>query len=248
MYSLWKSCKTTACEWSCPSLCVFSVRKYRILSQIHVLVFVTEHVIPITLHIYIRCIFCKKVVRQQHVTGVANHFVFSLCGNAVSCLRYMFWWLWLNMRLQLHCKNIFNVIYAKSWKATACDWGCQSLCVFTTMRKCHISSQIHVLVFVTEHETRVTLQIYIRCIFCKNFVRQQHVTGVASHFVFLLCGNAVSFHRNMFWCLWLNMRFQLHCIYILDVFFAKKFTYPATDTCSGVCDWTLDSSYIANKY
>jgi hypothetical protein len=152
MYNLQKICKATACDWGCQSLSVFTVRKCRILSQIHVLVFVTEHEIPITLHIYIRCIFCKNVVRQQHVTGVAHHFVFSLCGNAVSFHRYMFWCLWLNMRLQLHCKNIFNVIYVKkSCKATACDWGCQSLCDFTTMRKCHISSQIHVLVFVTEH-------------------------------------------------------------------------------------------------
>ena len=88
----------------------------------------------------------------------------------------------------------------KNCKATACDWGCQSLCVFT-VRKCCIFSQIHVLVFVTEHETPVTLQINIRCNICEKFVRQQHVTGVAHHFVFSLCGNTVSCHRYMFWCL-----------------------------------------------
>jgi hypothetical protein len=49
---------------------------------------------------------------------------------------------------------------SKNCKATACDWGCQSLCVFTVW-KCRILSQMHVLVFVTEHETPVTMQKYI---------------------------------------------------------------------------------------
>jgi len=58
--------------------------------------------------------------------------------------------------------------------------------VFFTMRKCHILSQIHVMVIVTEHETPGTLQINIRCMFCEKVVRQQHVTGLAHHFVFSL--------------------------------------------------------------
>jgi hypothetical protein len=70
MNFLQKSCKATAHDWSCQSLCVFTVRKFRIFSQIHVVVFVTEHETPVTLQIYIRCYFCKKIVRQQHVTGL----------------------------------------------------------------------------------------------------------------------------------------------------------------------------------
>jgi hypothetical protein len=53
---------------------------------------------------------------------------------------------------------------AKSGKATARDWGCQSLCVFT-VQKCRTFSQIHVLVFVTEHEIPITLHIYILDVF-----------------------------------------------------------------------------------
>jgi hypothetical protein len=109
----------------------------------------------------------------------------------------------------------------KSSKATARNWGCPSLCVFT-VRKCRIFSQIHVLVFVTEHETPVTLQIYIWFIFCEKVVRQQHATGVASHFVYSLFGNAISRHRYMFWCLCLKMKLQFHCKYIKDVFFVKN--------------------------
>jgi hypothetical protein len=83
MNFLQTSCRATAamCPMGCQSLCVFTVRKSRILSQIHVLVFVTEHETTVTLQINIRCIFWEKVVRQQHVTGVAHHFVFSLCGK-----------------------------------------------------------------------------------------------------------------------------------------------------------------------
>jgi hypothetical protein len=113
MYFLWKSFSTTACDLGCQSLCVFTVQKCSILSQIHVLVFVTEHETPVTLQINIRCILCEKVVRQQHVSGVTSHFVFSMCGNAVSCHGYMFRCLWLNIRLQLCCKYIYNVFWFK---------------------------------------------------------------------------------------------------------------------------------------
>jgi hypothetical protein len=148
--------------------------------------------------------------------------VISMCGNAFSCHRYMFLSLWLNKRLQFNCQLEYKMNFLQtSCKATACDWGCQSLCVFT-VRKCSILSQIHVLVFVTEHETPVTLQIYIWFIFCEKVVRQQHATGVASHFVFSLCGNAISCHRYMFWSLCLKMKLQLRCKYILDVFFVKN--------------------------
>jgi hypothetical protein len=150
--------------------------------------------------------------------------VISMCGNAFSCHRYMFLSLWLNKRLQFNCQLEYKMNFLQtSCRATAamCPMGCQSLCVFT-VRKCSILSQIHVLVFVTEHEIPITLQIYIRCIFCEKVVRQQHATGGANHFVFSLCGNAISCHRYMFWCFWLNMRFQLHCKYILDVLFVKK--------------------------
>jgi hypothetical protein len=167
MYYLWKICKATACDWGCQSLCVFTVRKCSILSQIHVLVFVTEHSTPVTLQINIRCIFWGKVLRQQHVTGVA----ITLC---------------------FHCAEIPYLVTDTC--SGVCDW---------TWDSSYIANNIW-------------------CIFCEKVVRQQHVTGVAHHFVFSLCGNAVSCHRCMFWWLWLNMRLQLHCNYRFNVIFAKK--------------------------
>jgi hypothetical protein len=198
------------------------------------------------------------------------HFVISVCGNAFSCHRYMFLSLWLNKRLQFNCQLEYKMNFLQtSCRATAamCPMGCQSLCVFT-VRKCSILSRIHVLVFVTEHETPVTLQINIRCIFWEKVVRQQHVTGLPITLCFHCAEIPYLENRYMFWCLWLNMTLQLHCNYRFNVIFAKncrtkacdwgcqplcifhyaEMPYLVTDTCYGDCDWTWDSHYIANIY